>query len=108
MGKAENTVEGYLCSIGEDNGFMCPKFTSPGRRGYPDRIIIGRGHVVFIETKAPKGALSEIQKKVIGRMRARGADVRCCYTREQVDAFFEEALAWEWADPQKTVAAAKG
>lgn len=94
MGKPEHQVEGYLYDKAQEYGFLCYKFTSPGRKGVPDRIIIGRGHTIFIETKAPSGALSAIQKKVTRRMRRHGADVRCCYTREQVDQFFTEALTW--------------
>lgn len=94
MGKPEAKVENYLLDKATKNGFLCYKFTSPGRRGVPDRIIIGRGHTVFIETKAPNGEPSKIQKLTIKKMRAAGADVRLCYTRQQVDAFFEEALQW--------------
>jgi hypothetical protein len=94
MGKPEARVENYLLDSATKHGFLCYKFTSPGRRGVPDRIIIGRGHTVFIETKAPDGEPSKIQKLTIKRMRAAGADVRLCYTRQQVDEFFEEALQW--------------
>lgn len=102
MGKPEHRVEGYLCDKAEAYGFLHYKFTSPGRRGVPDQLLIGRGHTVFIETKAPEGQLSEIQKRVIRKMRRKGADVRCCYTREAVDAFFEEALTWPEYVPSET------
>lgn len=95
MGKPEGKVEDYLISRCEKSGFLCYKFVSPGRRGVPDRIVIGRGHVVFIELKSENGEPSEIQKLVMRRMRAAGADVRLCYTKPEVDRFMEEAESWQ-------------
>lgn len=94
MGKPEAHVEDYLYEKSDEFGFLCYKFTSPGHRGVPDRVVIGRGHTVFIETKAPEGRLSAIQKRRIRLMIEHGADVRKCYTRDEVDAFFEEAKQW--------------
>lgn len=84
MGKAENTVEGYLKTKAEDNGFLIYKFMS-GHDGVPDRILIGHGHTVFVETKAPDGRIRPLQEAVIETMSDHGAEVYVTYTRKQVD-----------------------
>ena len=94
MGKQEGKVEDHLINLCDQHGFVCFKFTSPGCRGVPDRIVIARGHTVFIECKTPIGRLSEIQKRVIKRMRTAGADVRVCNSIESIDEFIQEAVKW--------------
>ena len=94
MGKPEGKVENYLIKQCEKHDFLCFKFVSPGRKGVPDRIVIGRGHTVFIELKSEDGTPSKQQKLVIRKMLGAGADVRLCYTKEEVDIFFKEALQW--------------
>ena len=95
MGKPEGQVEDYLIKRCEEHNFLCYKFVSPGRNGVPDRIIIGRGHTVFIELKAPNGTPSAQQILNAKRMTAAGADVRFCFSKEAIDEFFEEALTWK-------------
>lgn len=90
MGKAENTVEGYLRKQCAAYGFLCYKFTSPGHNGVPDEIIIKDGNIIFVETKSPVGHLSEIQKKRISEMKDNGADVRVCHTRKSIDKLLRE------------------
>lgn len=90
MGKAEEHVEGYLRRRVEAAGGMCPKWVAPGKTGVPDRIVILDGHVVFIETKAPGGSPSAIQRVRHRELRAAGADVRVIDSREQVDALLTE------------------
>ena len=84
MGKAENKVEGYLKDQAEANGFIIYKFMS-GHDGVPDRILVGHGHTVFVETKAPEGRLRPLQKAVIELLDDHGAEVYVAFTREQVD-----------------------
>ena len=89
MGKPEETVELYLKKKAEAKGFLCYKFVSPGHNGVPDRIVIGNGHTVFVETKAPDGVLRKQQAHRIKEMKQRGASVYVAYTREQVDEILE-------------------
>lgn len=88
MGKAENYVEGYLKKKAKEHGFLCYKFTAPGVNGVPDRIIIGHGLTVFIETKSHKGSLAVLQKETISEMKEYGAIVYVAKSREQIDAMF--------------------
>lgn len=86
MGRAEAYVENYLVSECERRGWLCYKFTSPSNAGVPDRCIIGNGRVLFIETKHPGDKPRKLQVMTHKKMRACGADVRVCDTRELVDA----------------------
>ena len=46
------------------------------QKGAPDLVAVRDGRVVFIEVKAPRGALSQHQHAVHEALRARGAEVR--------------------------------
>jgi hypothetical protein len=49
------------------------KFTSPGRRGVPDRMFINkRGRICFIELKAPGKTPNPMQDREIKILTARG------------------------------------
>lgn len=42
----------------------CEKFTSPGRRSVPDRIVtLPGGRIVFVELKAPGKVPTELQRR---------------------------------------------
>lgn len=64
MTELEKDIEGRLRRMVEHYGGKCLKFTCPGWRGVPDRIVLLPGGVViFVEMKRPKGGeLSAMQK----------------------------------------------
>lgn len=92
MGSPEHYVEGYLIKQAAKAGYQQYKFQALGRRGVPDRILIGKGRVLFIECKAegkfvdPKSQ----QGRQIQTMIDYGADVRIVNSREQADAILAE------------------
>lgn len=90
MGKPEDFVEKYLMRRCKAMGFGCLKFTSPGTSGVPDRIVIGNGRTVFVETKRAGAKLRRLQEVITAEMRKQGADVRVADTREMVDEFLTE------------------
>ena len=90
MGRPEGQVEEYLVEKSEERGYLCYKWVSPGRRGVPDRILVGSGKVIFIELKSSVGVLSKSQQLMIPRLREHGADVRVIRSRSEVDALMEE------------------
>ena len=50
----EKNIEAALVRATRNRGGMCPKFTSPGMDGMPDRLVLlPGGHIGFIEVKAP-------------------------------------------------------
>lgn len=87
----ESTIEKRLKRGIEALGGLCEKFTSPGRRSVPDRLVsLPGGCIVFVELKAPGKEPTPLQEKDHARRRALGFDVRVINTVEKVDAFLEE------------------
>lgn len=91
--KPEGEIETYMAKQSKKNGILCYKFVSPGNRGVPDRILIGNGHTVFVELKAPGETPRELQKYVIRQMKKAGADVEVADTKESVDKILNRILA---------------
>lgn len=74
----EKSIERKACDYAESRGWWVRKFTSPGRRGVPDRIF-GRGKEVFwIEFKRPGETLNKEQEREIAYMRKHGMTVYVC------------------------------
>lgn len=86
----ESTVEKYLKNQCKLNDYLCYKFISPSQKGVPDRILIGGGHDMFVETKAPNKRPRKLQERVFKRMREHGSLVFVIDTKEKVDSFFEQ------------------
>lgn len=87
----ESTIEKRLRKGIEALGGLCEKFTSPGRRSVPDRLVsLPGGRIVFVELKAPKKEPTPLQAKDHARRRALGFDVRVINTIEKVENFLEE------------------
>lgn len=85
MGKAEAHVEEYLLEKCKNKGWLCYKMESIATRGFPDRLVIGNGQTIFVETKSPVGQPSSVQKHRIKEMLTHGADVRLIRHRAAVD-----------------------
>lgn len=50
----EKSIENILCKAMEDEGGVCLKWTCPGHRGVPDRMILFPGGIIaFVELKRP-------------------------------------------------------
>jgi Holliday junction resolvase len=73
----ENRVERELVKRVKDLGGMCEKFTSPGRRSVPDRLVtLPGGRIIFVECKAPEKEPTITQQRDHKRRRLLGCDVR--------------------------------
>ena len=92
MATPEGIVEKYFLKRCKALGFMCLKFTSPGTRGVPDRVIIGHGQTVFVELKAPSEGLRRLQKEVVKDMRSHGAIVYVANSKDLVDELLAELI----------------
>ncbi len=91
----ESTIEKRLRKGIEALGGLCEKFTSPGRRSVPDRLVsLPGGRIVFVELKAPKKEPTALQAKDHARRRALGLDVIVINTVEKVDEFLQEISKW--------------
>lgn len=89
MTELEKDIERKLKDLVEDLGGKCLKWTCPGWRGVPDRIVLmPRGRVYFVELKRPKGGkLSEMQKWWHKKLRELGFWVFCIHTHEELNTF---------------------
>lgn len=90
---AESKVEKYLRTEAKKHGFLCYKFVSPANNGVPDRILIGHGKTLFVETKAPGEDARKLQKRVHARMREHGATVLIIDNKDKIDNLFKEILS---------------
>ena len=92
MTQLEKDIEQKLKKTVEKHGGQCLKWVCPGWSGVPDRIILlPGGHVVFVETKRPKGGrVSKLQKWWHDRLRSFGFVVGLAWNDEDIKAI-------EWA-----------
>lgn len=87
----ESQIEARLSRGVKQAGGLCLKWVSPGCTGVMDRIVLlPGGRVIFVELKQPGGRLSERQKWMRDVLSGLGMDVRCLWSKEQVDKFLEE------------------
>lgn len=94
MGKPEGTIEDYLGKLCKQYDVLYYKFTSPGVRGVPDRILIGQGKVLFVELKRP--GVKDVrpwQKPIICNMRRHGANVFVINSKNAADIFMRQHFA---------------
>ena len=84
----ESVIESYLRKQAKYNDFLCYKFVSPANDGVPDRVLIGHGRTIFVETKAPGKKPRKLQERVFQRMRDHGAYVFVMDTKDEIDRFF--------------------
>lgn len=72
----ESTVENNLVKKVKAAGGTAYKFTSPGRKAVPDRLVLlPGGRVVFVECKAPGEQPRADQVREHNRLRALGFKV---------------------------------
>lgn len=85
---SERNIERRLIDEVEQIGGLCVKFPPLFYRGFPDRIVLlPGGVVVFVETKAPGGKPTLIQRKVHAQLRGLGFRVEVLDTYERIDEF---------------------
>tara|TARA_R110000737_G_scaffold230712_2_gene244219 strand:- start:3125 stop:3508 length:384 start_codon:yes stop_codon:yes gene_type:complete len=95
MGVRENKVEKYLDKEVQKLGGITRKWVSPGRDGVPDRIVIIKGKVFFVEVKTTDGKLSDVQCRECNRLDKAGADVTVVYGDDGVDWFIARVRSKE-------------
>ena len=90
MGTRENAVETYLNDQVVKLGGITRKWVCPSRDGIPDRIVVVRGRIVFVEVKPSDGRLSTCQEREHIRLGAAGASVKTVYGVDGVDNFIKD------------------
>ena len=74
----EKKIEGSVVDYAKRKGMYVRKFTSPQRRGAPDRLFAFKGRIFWIEFKSEKGVLSKLQAAEHREMRKHGLTVYVC------------------------------
>lgn len=68
----ESALERKVVAHCRAAGVLCYKFSSPARRGVPDRILLYRGRVMFLELKAEGKKPTKLQEREISVLHAAG------------------------------------
>lgn len=83
----EAVLRRQLCS----RGCLSWKFVSPGCAGVPDRIVVlPSGKIYFVELKADRGTVAEIQKYRAEQLQAHHCEYRLVRGAKGVAAFLQE------------------
>jgi hypothetical protein len=89
----EGDIEKYFVKRVEDCGAMAEKFTSPGKKFVPDRLVTwpryGFATIHFVELKTIGGKLEPGQTRDHERRRKLGAFVFVLWTKDQVDQYID-------------------
>ena len=88
----EKDIEKYLVRQIKKIGGLCYKFTSPGTRGIPDRIVLYQGDVFFAELKRPGGHPRKDQLKIIEKFNDQFIPVFIVDSKEKVNDFVATVL----------------
>lgn len=79
----------------EDNGWECRKIAYVGRRGCPDRLLVGYGQILLLEMKRPSarkirgGGLSTLQDKEFARFKEIGVTIPVFYTAKDAIEYLQ-------------------
>lgn len=82
----EFKVEDYLKKEVEAIGGKCYKWVSPGYDGVPDRIVIFKGCVVFVETKRPGKKPRKLQTLRLEELKKQGMCVSVADNKQDVNS----------------------
>lgn len=85
----EKDIELYLKKRVENQGGLCWKFTSPGTKGVPDRLVITPRRVIFVELKTPGGHTKPLQDVRIKQLQQLNQKVFVLDSKEAIDAFMK-------------------
>ena len=87
----ERDIEQYLVRKVKEVGGHAFKYSSPSMRGVPDRLVLlPKGHIFFVEVKAPGKRLTKLQRVVHKKIEAMGQTVFVIDMKEQVNIILEE------------------
>lgn len=72
MSLTEAKIEKKLVAYCRKQGLLTYKFSSPAHRGVPDRVIMGKNRILFMELKREGNTLTALQEHEIARINAAG------------------------------------
>ena len=88
----EAKIESKVVAYCRSRNLYTRKFASPAHRGVPDRIICGRGKVLFLELKRPGNVPTALQLNELAELKRQG--MRAVWednfidARDGIDAWF--------------------
>lgn len=88
----ERNLEKYLVTRCQQLGMYERKFVSPQRKNVPDRIIIHKGVVVFVELKAPGKKPNPAQIREHLRLQNAGALIVVADSLGSIDWLLQECF----------------
>lgn len=68
----ESQLERRVTQWCKSRNLLTYKFVSPNNRGVPDRLVIAKGRVLFLELKQPGKKPTKLQEHEMARLRAAG------------------------------------
>ena len=87
----EKIIEEKLIKAVKQKGGVCWKFTSSGTAGVPDRIVLmPKGHIAFVEVKAPNQKPRPLQLSRHKLLRRLGFQVYVLDALEDIDKIILE------------------
>ncbi|KGK87349.1 VRR-NUC domain-containing protein [Clostridium sp. HMP27] len=87
----EKVIEKKLVMEVKKRGGICPKFTSPGFDGMPDRLVLlPYGKIAFVEVKAPLKKPRPLQLARHKLLRELGFQVFVIDEEEQIGGILDE------------------
>lgn len=90
-GMREKQIEQKLVQEARKNGGICPKLTSPGFSGMPDRLLLlPHGRIAFVEVKAPGEKPRPLQMARHGMLRRLGFKVYVLDGEAQIQKIISE------------------
>ena len=81
-------VEQPFVDFAKSRGWICEKVVSLSRKGWPDRFLARKGHIVLCEFKAPLKVPGEQQLKRHKELRAAGIEVVWFNDLEKAKEYF--------------------
>ena len=92
----ESFIEEKFTKVVRQKGGVCWKFTSPGTAGVPDRIVLmPKGHIAFVEVKAPNQKPSPLQLSRHRLLRRLGFQVYVLDALEDIEKIIKEVMSNE-------------
>ena len=86
----EKNIEAALVRATRNRDGMCPKFTSPGMDGMPDRLVLlPHGRFCFVEVKAPGEKPRPLQAYRHRQLRRLGCKVYVLDGTEQIEGILD-------------------
>ena len=87
----EKKIEQKLVTAVKKHGGICPKFTSPGFDGMPDRLLLlPHGKFAFVEVKAPGEKPRPLQLARHGMLSRLGFQVYVLDDAKQIETIIQE------------------